>query len=100
METVSIDTLLITLPDHDRQDRFIRQVLIGLKAEGHTTLERHVYPSWQPILVPGHTGTLFLILSGNASITFSRASIEPERFTRELTGIANSNNPVTKLIEK
>jgi hypothetical protein len=99
-ESVSLDDLLRTLPDQDRQDRFIRKVLQGLLDEGHRTVQKVMVPSWMPILVHGDPTQLYLILSGNASVTFSRElSADPRAFTRSLLRVASCPSPVSKLNE-
>ena len=99
-ETIRIDDLLRTRPQLDRQDRFIRKVLQGLREEGHRTVQQVVVPSWSPILSHGDTAQLYMILSGNASVAFSRElSADPKAFTRALLRIASSPSPVSKLNE-
>jgi hypothetical protein len=99
-ESVAIEPLLRSLPKQDRQDRFIRKVLEGLRAEGHSRVERVVVPSWAPILVHGDPTQLYVVLSGNASVAFSRElAVDPKAFTRALMRIGESPSPVSKLNE-
>ena len=99
-EIIPIASLLETLPDLDRQDRFIRRVLQGLREEGHEAVERVVVPSWTPIMAPGDVSQLYLVLSGNASVAFARAMAgDPRAFTRALMRVSASPNPVSKLNE-
>ena len=99
-ETVAIEHFLQSLPDQDRQDRFIRKVLQGLHDEGHRTVQKVVVPSWTPILAHGDPTQLYLLLSGNASVAFSRElAADPKIFTRSLLRVAGSQSPVSKLNE-
>src|SRR5215831_6423269 len=101
MDKVTVRGLLGELPKHDRQDRFIHKILLGLLDEGHTELERVVVPSWEPVLLPGESKGLYLILSGNASIAFPKdAAHDLDSFTPYLVDIATRPNPVTDLTTK
>jgi hypothetical protein len=97
METVDVRDLSRELPKQDRQDRFIQKVLQGLVAEGHTVVQRTVFPSWKPILTPGGSQGLYLILSGNASIAFSKVATNINGFSKALGLIAKVPNPVAEL---
>lgn len=97
-ESVPIVDLLAEIPAITRQDTFIRKVIEGLRNEGHTSLQKVVFASWEPILVPGEAAPLYMVLSGNASVAFSRGlAADPEGFTRELMRIAGSAAPVQML---
>jgi hypothetical protein len=97
-ESVPIDRLLEGLTGHTRQDKFIRTVLKGLREEGHTTVEKVVFGSWEPILVPGDPAPLYLVLSGNASVALPRGlASDPDGFTRILMRVAASDAPINML---